>query len=86
MSLFPNPIQAKMPVKSLSELALRSILMHLDSLESLGTIPYRLAKPILMQCQPEQLMEIERNSPVSLTFYYSQLLEGLTTRPPYSSI
>ncbi|KAF9514461.1 hypothetical protein BS47DRAFT_871762 [Hydnum rufescens UP504] len=52
-----------MPVRSLSELALRSILLHLDGLNSLGTIPYRLAKPILMQCQPEQLMEIERNSP-----------------------
>jgi RNA polymerase II transcription factor SIII (Elongin) subunit A len=58
-----------MPVRSLSELALRSILLHLDGLNSLGTIPYRLAKPILMQCQPEQLMEIERNSPASLLFY-----------------
>lgn len=38
---------------------------NIETIHDLGDMPYRIARPILMQCQPDQLLEIERNSPVS---------------------
>lgn len=37
---------------------------NVDAVDSLGMLPYRLAKPILTLMTPEKLMEIEKNSPV----------------------
>jgi len=42
---------------------MRTITANLDSITSLGNLPYRLAKPILLLMSAEKLMEIERNSP-----------------------
>ena len=52
------------PVKTLTEYSMRAIAANVDSITSLGNLPYRLAKPILLLMSAEQLMEIERNSPV----------------------
>lgn len=57
-------------VKSLAEHSMRAIMANMDAVDSLGTLPYRLAKPIMMLMPPEKLMEIEKNSPVSLIFIY----------------
>jgi len=43
---------------------MRAIIANVDSITSLGSLPYRLAKPILMLMSAEKLMEIEKNSPV----------------------
>ena len=44
---------------------MRAIIANdVDSIASLGNLPYRLAKPILLLMSAEKLMEIERNSPV----------------------
>jgi len=51
------------PVKTLTEFSMRTITANLDSITSLGNLPYRLAKPILLLMSAEKLMEIERNSP-----------------------
>lgn len=37
---------------------------NVDSIEGLGDLPYRLAKPILMVMSAEKLAQIEKNSPV----------------------
>lgn len=53
-------------IKSLTEYSMRAIMANVDAVDSLGTLPYRLAKPILTLMTPEKLMEIEKNSPVRL--------------------
>lgn len=68
-------------VKTLTECSMRAILSNMDAVASLGTLPYRLAKPILMLMTPEKLTEIERNSPVGpLSFCLSS--RGLLIRIP----
>ena len=55
------------PVKTLTEYSLRAIAANMDCIDSLGNLPYRLAKPILLLMSAEKLMEIEKNSPVCPT-------------------
>lgn len=55
------------PVKTLAEYSMRAIMANVDSIDSLGNLPYRLAKPILLLMSAEKLMEIEKNSPVCST-------------------
>ncbi|WFD49726.1 hypothetical protein GLX27_004411 [Malassezia furfur] len=47
----------------LSALCRRVILRNLAAVHDLGDMPYRLARPILQQCRPEQLRELEAASP-----------------------
>jgi hypothetical protein len=65
-----------LPVKSLIECSLRVIMANLDGIDNLGTLPYRLAKPILTVMSAEKLLEIERNSPVSPLTTVQRLYAG----------
>ncbi|KAF8319411.1 hypothetical protein DL93DRAFT_2164617 [Clavulina sp. PMI_390] len=50
-------------LKTLAEYAIRAIANSVNSIDSLGNLPYRLAKPILLLMTPEKILEIERISP-----------------------
>lgn len=56
-------------MKSLVECAMRAIMGNVDAVDSLGELPFRLAKPILMVMTAEKLVEIETNSPVCVVVY-----------------
>ncbi|KAL4399460.1 elongin complex protein [Malassezia pachydermatis] len=47
----------------LSALCRRVIFRHIHALYDVGEMPYRLAKPFLQQCRPDQLRAIEAASP-----------------------
>uniref|UniRef100_V5GSU7 Elongin-A n=1 Tax=Kalmanozyma brasiliensis (strain GHG001) TaxID=1365824 RepID=V5GSU7_KALBG len=44
-------------------MALRVILRNISSVQDLGVLPYRHAKPILEECRIDQLILLEENSP-----------------------
>lgn len=51
-------------VQSLQQLALRAIIKNVDTLESVGDLPYDFCRPFLIKVQnPDQLHRIEINSP-----------------------
>ncbi|MBW0460922.1 hypothetical protein O181_000637 [Austropuccinia psidii MF-1] len=52
-----------MAVASLKESCLRTLTAHSASLFEVGPCPYRLIRPVLFACQPDQLAYIEDNSP-----------------------
>lgn len=55
---------------------MRAIMGNVDAVDSLGELPFRLAKPILLVMTAEKLAEIEANSPVRT------LIEVLTISAP----
>ncbi|EST08997.2 RNA polymerase II transcription factor SIII, subunit A [Kalmanozyma brasiliensis GHG001] len=63
----PSFISAPLPhlsaTRSLYSMALRVILRNISSVQDLGVLPYRHAKPILEECRIDQLILLEENSP-----------------------
>ncbi|WFD41564.1 hypothetical protein MPSI1_000195 [Malassezia psittaci] len=50
-------------VPQLTTLCRRVILRNLSAVHDLGDMPYRLARPLLQQCRPDQLRQLESASP-----------------------
>ncbi|CCF50758.1 hypothetical protein NDA10_007700 [Ustilago hordei] len=62
-SSFRNPHPPPSSNMSLYSMCLRVILRNISSVQDLGEMPYRNAKPILEECRVEQLVTLEEASP-----------------------